>query len=67
MYLDIFFRKTKRINLKMYSHAVCNEAAKIAERKKNVAKNQEFYEKIEEYFNIKFDYQEIKFGEVAQF
>ena len=39
MYLDIFFRKTKRVNLKMYSHAVCNEEAKIAERKNNIKKN----------------------------
>ena len=67
MYLDIFFRKTKRIVLKMYSHAVYNEAAKIAERKKNIAKNQEFYTKMEKYFNIQFKHQYIKFRDVAEF
>ena len=39
MYLDIFFRKTKRLNLKLYSHSVCNEEKKIEERKVNIAKN----------------------------
>ena len=60
MYLDVFFRRTKRINLKMYSHAVCNEEAKIAERKKNIAKNEAFYKTMEKYFDVKFDHTEIK-------
>ena len=67
MYLDVFFRKTKRVNLKMYSHAVYNEEAKIAERKNNIEKNQKFYKIMESYFNVKFEYEEIVFEDIASF
>ena len=57
MYLDIFFKKTKRINLKMYSHAVFEEAKLVEKRQTYKQVNKEFYKKMEEYFKVEFKHQ----------
>ena len=54
MFFEIFFRQPKRINLKMYTSAVFDEAVLCEKRQKSVMLNKEFYEKMQKAFNVNY-------------
>ena len=67
MFVDIFFRKPKRINLKLHSHAVLEDNKLIAKRQENIEKNTKFYKDMERIFEVNYNYQEIDLKEPEKF
>ena len=67
MFLDIFFRKPKRINLKLHSHGVLEDQKLIAKRQESIEKNAKFYKDMEKCFKVNYNYQEIDLKEPEKF